>query len=130
QFQNAEKNLAINRANNIKVPVGTQMVDTFANNNLPGQVATPVFNAAFNGASNGNGFANANFVSWLDQGQAGRLANSLAGAGTTGARYFCNLVGSGFGPCATTLGYTGAGAGYPINYFQANPYKTGEPVRY
>src|SRR6185312_9358909 len=92
QFQNAEKNLAINRANSIKVPVGTQMVDTFANNNLPGQVATPVFNAAFNGASNGNGFANANFFTWLDQGQAGRFANSLAGAGTAGARYFCNLV--------------------------------------
>jgi hypothetical protein len=54
------------------------------------------------------------------------MADALAGAGSSNARYFCNLVGAGFSPCATNLGYTGAGAGYPINYFQANPFKTGQ----
>jgi hypothetical protein len=34
-------------------------------------------------------------------------------------------VGASFTPCATNLGFTGAGAGYPINYFQANPYEAG-----
>ena len=79
-----------------------------------------------------NGFANSTFIQNLRQGEAARMALALGGAGAANARYFCNLVGAGFGPCATNLGYTGAGAGYPINYFQANPYKTGEtnPVSY
>jgi len=38
------------------------------------------------------------------------------------APYLCNLVGSSFGPCANNIGFTGAGAEYPINFFQANPY--------
>jgi hypothetical protein len=53
------------------------------------------------------------------------MANTLAGNPT----YFCNLVGAGFAPCAGQ-GYSGAGAGYPINYFQANPYAAGEQVDY
>lgn len=39
--------------------------------------------------------------------------------------YFCNLVGSSFLPCKNNAGFTGAGAGYPINFFQANPFSTG-----
>jgi hypothetical protein len=120
QFKQAQKNLAING--------GT----SFANNGLPGQAPIPVFEAAFAGATPANGFANSTFIQNLNQGEAARMALSLAGAGSANARYFCNLVGAGFAPCATNLGYTGAGAGYPINYFQANPFKTGEtnPVSY
>jgi hypothetical protein len=47
---------------------------------------------------------------------------------TVGASpYFCNLVGASFTPCAQNVGYTGAGAGFPINFFQANPYASGIP---
>jgi len=120
QFKQAQRNLALNG--------GT----SFANNGLPNQGAIPVFEAAFAGATAANGFANSTFIQSLRQGESARMALALAGAGSANARYFCNLVGAGFGPCATNLGYTGAGAGYPINYFQANPFKTGEvnPVSY
>jgi hypothetical protein len=120
QFKQAQRNLEING--------GT----SFANRGLPGQGPIPVFEAAFAGATAGNGFANSTFIQNLRQGEAARMALALGGAGSANARYFCNLVGAGFSPCATNLGYTGAGAGYPINYFQANPFKTGEtaPVSY
>lgn len=120
QFKQAQQNLAING--------GT----SFANNGLAGQRAIPTFEAAFAGATAANGFANSTFIQSLRQGEAARMALSLAGAGAANARYFCNLVGAGFSPCATNLGYAGAGAGYPINFFQANPFKTGEtnPVSY
>ena len=99
QFKQAQRNLAING--------GT----SFANNGLPGQGAIPVFEAAFAGATAANSFANSTFIQNLNQGEAARMALALAGAGTANARYFCNLVGAGFGPCATNLGYIGAGAG-------------------
>ena len=120
QFKQAQRNLAVNG--------GT----SFANNGLPGQGAIPVFEAAFAGAPPNVGFANSSFIQNLSQGESARMALALAGAGSSNARYFCNLVGSRFTPCATNLGYNGAGAGYPINYFQANPFKTGEaaPVSY
>lgn len=120
QFKQAQTNLAING--------GT----SFANNGLAGEASIPVFDAAFAGATPANGYANSTFIQDLKQGEAARMALSLAGAGSANARYFCNLVGAGFTPCATNLGYSGAGAGYPINYFQANPYKTGDtnPVSY
>jgi hypothetical protein len=122
QFQHAQQNLAVNRANHLG--------DSFANNGLPGQFATPVFQAAFAGATPSNGYTNTTFVQDLDQGQAGAMAYALSGAGAPGARYFCNLVGASFSPCAANLNYSGAGAGYPINYFQANPFKAGEAVGY
>jgi len=120
QFKHAQQNLVLNG--------GT----SFANNGIAGQRAIPVFEAAFAGATPANGFSNSTFIQSLRQGEAARMALALGGAGSANSRYFCNLVGASFSPCATNLGYTGAGAGYPINYFQANPYKTGEanPVSY
>ena len=120
QFKQAQKNLNLNGG------------ASFANSGLPGEAAIPVFEAAFAGAPAASGFANSTFIQNLRQGEAARMALALAGAGSASARYFCNLVGAAFGPCAKNLGYTGAGAGYPINYFQANPFKTGEtnPVSY
>jgi hypothetical protein len=50
----------------------------------------------------------------------------------SGTPYFCNLVGASFTPCVTNAGYAGGtngpGGGYPINFFQANPYATGSGV--
>jgi hypothetical protein len=37
-------------------------------------------------------------------------------------------VGASFTPCATNIGYVGAGAGFPINFFQVNPYGARIPV--
>jgi hypothetical protein len=114
EFKNAQNNLAINRANNKGA--------TFANNGLPGQVALPILQAAFgplgsmSALSAGQGFASSSFVSNLDQGAAGTMANTLA----TNATYFCRLIGNQMGPCASR-GYNAPGA-YPINLFKPNPY--------
>ena len=121
QFKAAQNNLAINNASGI-----TKYQGSFANNGLPGQQPIPIFNAAFAGESTGvdgnlSDFTNSAFTGYLSTGQAGLFANTLAGINGT-VPYFCNLVGSSFTPCATNAGFSGPGAGYPINFFQANPY--------
>ncbi len=85
--------------------------------------ATPIFDAAFGGA-NASDYSNPQYISYLNTGQAGKMASVLANVAGT-VPYFCNLVGAGFSPCATNAGYTGAGAGYPINFFVANPFAAG-----
>ncbi|MBV9269089.1 MAG: carboxypeptidase regulatory-like domain-containing protein, partial [Acidobacteriaceae bacterium] len=126
QFKAAQQNLKINQQHGIT---------SFANNGYPGEQALPVFDAAFAGESaSGPGvplqdYSNTNFITDLQNGAVGSMAGTLSGIVGT-APYFCNLVGSGFTPCATNGGYTGPGAGYPINYFQANPYASGAQVGY
>jgi hypothetical protein len=88
----------------------------------------PIMNAAFGGPG-ASDFTNAQFVRYLQTGQAGALANVLSGINGT-VPYFCNLVGAGFAPCKNNIGYTGGGAGYPINFFQANPYAAGAQSGY
>ena len=113
EFVNAQKNLNINLANGRT---------GFANNGLPGQVALPIIQTAFGArgsqAALPASFTNGTFVTQLQQGQAGSFAQTLA----TNITYYCRLVGSNFGPCASN-GYNAAGS-YPINFFQANPYAT------
>jgi hypothetical protein len=120
EFKQAQRNLAINQAAGLS---------SFANTGLPGQAATPIFDAAF-GARGGqaalpaaSGYTNGTFITYLQQGQAGRLANTMAG----NAIYLCRMVGSNLSPCSP-LGYAAPGV-YPINFFQANPYAAGSPVR-
>src|SRR5207247_4065883 len=74
-FRQAQRNLAINQAAG---------VNSFANTGLPGQAATPIFDAAF-GARGGqtalpaaSAYTNGTFITNLQQGQAGRVANALA----------------------------------------------------
>jgi hypothetical protein len=113
EFKNAQNNLAINLANGRT---------GFANQGLPGQVALPMFDAAFGprgsvpAVSNASGYANQTFITQLQQGQAGRVAGSLA----TNAIYLCPMVGNALPECGRR-GYTAAGV-YPINFFQANPF--------
>ena len=110
EFQNAQNNLRINGGN------------SFANlNPAAGTVPLPIIGSAFTGVSNTNGYGNSTFITYLNTGQAGAFAGRLSSAAGA-APYFCNLVGAAFSPCATNLKFTGAGAGYPINFFQANPY--------
>lgn len=88
----------------------------------------PIFTAAFGGPGAPD-FTNAQYIRYLQTGQAGAMANVLSGINGT-VPYFCNLVGAGFGPCATNAGYSGGGAGYPINFFQANPFAAGAQTGY
>ena len=108
---------------------------SFADNGLTGQSPLPIMSAAFAGESSGGpgipmaDYANGTFINYLQTGQVGALAGALSGIGTT--TYLCNLVGSSFAPCVNNAGYTGgAGAGKPINFFQANPYAAGYQTQY
>jgi hypothetical protein len=126
QFKNAQGNLAANNAST----ANPSYAGSFAYHGLPGQTPTPIFASAFVGGNEANppcadgsaaDYCNGQYITDLQTGQAGLMASALAGV-QGNAPYFCNLVGSSFGPCANNEGFTGAGAGYPINYFQANPY--------
>lgn len=104
-FKNAQANLAASG--------GSSFSSSYGN-------PTPILDAAF-GGPNASDYTNAQFINYLNTGQVGALANVIqSNQGTV--QYFCNLVGAGFSPCATNQGYTGSGAGYPINFFVANPY--------
>jgi len=124
EFRNAQRNLAINVANG---------QTGFANNGLPGQVALPIFETAF-GPRGGqaalpaaSGFTNGTFITNLQNGEAGRLANTLAGNGTNAFQYTCRLVGNALAGCASR-NFNAAGP-YPINFFQANPVSAGQNAR-
>src|SRR5262249_4589201 len=55
-------------------------------------------------------------------GRAGDFASDLSASST----YLCNLIGgANFSPCGTNPGH-----GYPINFFQANPYNAGKATGY
>lgn len=108
EFKKAQANLAASG--------GSSFSSTYGN-------ATPTFDAAF-GGQNAPDYTNAQYINFLNTGQVGRMAGILANVNGT-VPYFCNLVGAGFTPCATNAGYSGSGAGYPINYFVANPYASG-----
>ena len=124
EFRNAQRNLQINAANGVA---------GFANNSLPGQVALPIFEAAFGARGSrpavapASGFANSTFITQLQNGEAGRLANTLAGSGTNSFQYLCAMVGSRLPGCASR-GYDATGP-YPINVFQANPFSAGNAAR-
>jgi hypothetical protein len=127
-FKAAQQNLTINNASSNPAYHGS-----FANHGLAGQQATPLFDAAFKGEGAGPDgsladYTSGNFATMLTLGEAGSFAGRLDNNNGT-APYFCNLVGSAFGPCTNSLNgvnYTGgAGAGLPINFFQANPYAAG-----
>lgn len=130
EFQNAQNNLAI--ANGLTLaqltalPAPRLNVSNFNNTGLPGQVPLPIFQAAF-GANGSNaalaasqGFGSSTFITNLEQGAAGTLANTLDSK--SAPVYYCRLVGANFAPCAAQ-GYT-APTAYPINFFRPNPYAT------
>ncbi|SPF49284.1 conserved exported hypothetical protein [Candidatus Sulfopaludibacter sp. SbA4] len=114
EFKNAQGNLAINQANG--------KGSSFANNGLPGQVALPIFAAAFGTIA---GSLYNQFTTQFQTGQAGSVARSLAGTQS----YICNMFGAKFSPCASR-GLGGAGTSYPINFFEANPFTAGSSLNY
>jgi len=123
EFKNAQRNLALNQAAGI---------NSFSpNTGVPGVVPLPVFDAAFGARGSqgavpaASGYGNGTFITNLQQGEAGALANALAGAGGNSS-YLCRMIGSTFGPCAA-LGYDAPGP-YPSNFFQVNPFAAGNPL--
>lgn len=115
EFKNAQNNLNINVANG---------VTSFQNRGLPGQVALPIFEAAFGprgtmtALSSGSSWTSSTFINRLRLGNAGSMAGGFAG--WSSPTYYCRMVGSNFGPCADR-GYNTPGP-YPINFWAANPY--------
>src|SRR5213078_1778372 len=101
-------------------------VSSFANNGLPGQVALPILQSAFGAIGStaavaaGSGFGSTAFITNLQNGAAGAMAQSLA----TNSTYMCHMFGTNLLPCASRLGYNAAGA-YPINFFLTNPFSAG-----
>jgi hypothetical protein len=118
EFQNAQKNLAINEANGKGA--------TFQNLGLAGEAPLPIFehsfgpNGSFGALAPGSSWTSATFVNQLLQGQIGTTAATLQGRTASNEGYYCRLVGANFGPCRD-LGYTGASS-YPINFWAPNPY--------
>ncbi len=119
EFKKAQQNLAAYVAANPNDP----------NPSFEGATGSlPIMTAAFGGAG-ASDFTNSQFVRYLQTGQTGALASVLSGINGT-VPYYCNLVGQSFGPCANNIGYSGSGAGYPINFFQANPFAAGNSTGY
>jgi len=114
-FKNAQLNLKANG--------GKSFSDVGA-----GLTATPIIDAAFTNSA--SSYTNSTFITYLNTGAAGSFARQLAGNGQATPTYFCNLVGASFSPCGVNAKFTGAGAGYPINFFQANPYAPGSNTAY
>jgi hypothetical protein len=118
EFKNAQNNLAINQAAG---------VSSFQNLGRPGQVALPIFDAAFGARGSlaaiaaGSGYQSTTFITQLQNGEAGGLANALA----TTQDYVCRMFGSNFSPCARVLPTANAPGPYPINFFLLNPFSAG-----
>src|SRR5215471_12673731 len=118
EFKNAQNNLAINQAAG---------VNSFQNLGRPGQVNLPIFDAAFlaRGAlgpiASGSGYQSTGFITSLQNGAAGDLANTLA----TNQNYVCRMFGNTFSPCARVQPLANVAGPYPINFFLLNPFVAG-----
>jgi hypothetical protein len=89
EFQNAQNNLAIQGGTN------------FSNAGLAGQVPLPIFEALFQGIAASSGFASSTFVTNLNEGELGRLFDTLRRSNT----YRTNRE-----------------ANFPLNFFVPNPF--------
>jgi len=84
----------------------------------------PIFDAAFGarGAATAlpanQAYTSNGFLTNLRNGEAGRMATSLA----NNATYLCRLVGSTFSPCVSAGRNFTAPGPYPMNFFMVNPY--------
>ena len=110
-FKNAQLNLAASPAGN----------PTFAGPN-----PTPILSQAFGLPGAGSPFQDPHNLFLVQSGQAGALAGLI----TQTPAFFCNLVGNTFSPCVLQ-GYNSSAPtplAYPINFFQVNPYATGQAL--
>jgi hypothetical protein len=112
EFQNAANNLAICSANRVACTGSTTGTLRFNNVGLPGQVDLPIFQALFSGdpavsgtgaVSASSGFQNTNYVTWLTEGQIGRLFDDVRRSNISQLR-------------------TNREALFPLNFFVPNPF--------
>jgi hypothetical protein len=101
-FDAAQSNLAINVANG---KAG------FANNGLPGQVATPLLDELFAGLPSSAGYTSSTFITDLNQNKLFTMFNTIR----TSPTYRVNVMGSNG---------LGAANGLPLNFFVADPWAT------
>jgi hypothetical protein len=120
EFNNATANLAICQTNAVAckaaqalagVSVGHQTTNNYADWGLTGQMPLPIMTAAFTGSKVGpqtsSLFRNGTFLQAINNHGAGSYAAFLA-------NYFNGFLGNM------------VGAGFPINFFTANPLATGD----
>ena len=118
EFKSAQRNLTINQAAG---------VSSFQNLGRPGQVALPIFDAAFGARGAlaaivaGSGYQSTAFITNLQNGEAGALATALA----INQNYVCRMFGNTFSPCARVQPAANAPGVYPINFFLLNPFAIG-----
>ena len=86
-----------------------------------GSNPTPIFDEAFAATGAAGNYTNGQFITYLNQGQAGAFANALAG----NPSYLCSMI-STFSGC-NQIGTPATGT-YPINFFQANPFAAGQGI--
>ena len=117
EFKNAQNNLRVNTANGV--------ANSFANLGYAGDTPLPILQAAFGpigstaAVAASSGFSSTGFITNLQNGAAGAMANTLA----TNSTYMCHMFGNTFSPCASR-GYNAPGS-YPINFFLLNPFSAG-----
>ena len=125
----AQANLAANNASG-----NANYAGSFANHGLAGQQPTPLFDAAFAGEGAGvdgalADYTDFNFSTMVAMGEAGSIAGRFTN-NNGAASLFLQSGWASFGPCLNNQGYTGAGAGLPINFLQANPFASGNAALY
>jgi Carboxypeptidase regulatory-like domain len=98
-----------NALNNYNIDVAHGLSGTFANNSLPGQVATPILDKLFAGVANTSAYGSSAFITNLTQNNIYTMFNSIR----TSPTYRTNVMG------ANGLG---ASNGLPLNFFVANPW--------
>jgi hypothetical protein len=98
-----------NALNNYNIDVAHGLSGTFANNSLPGQVATPILDKLFAGVANSSAYGSSAFITNLTQNNIYTMFNSIR----TSPTYRTNVMG------ANGLG---ASNGLPLNFFVANPW--------
>lgn len=126
EFKNAQQNLIIHQTVGQCGQPGKPAC-SFANSGLSGQVALPIFNAAFGARGSlaaiaaGSGFQSPTFIDNLTNGAAGTLAARLA----NDQNYVCRMFGNNFSPCARVLPQANVPGPFPINFFMLNPFVAG-----
>jgi hypothetical protein len=120
EFNNAENNLAICRANaaactsaQSSAGVAKPSSSSFGDYGLPGQVALPILTGAFTGSKTGpqtsSLFANSTLINELNVQGAGSFANTIGAGASNFTSFLANLQTAGF----------------PSNFFVVNPQATG-----
>jgi hypothetical protein len=86
-----------------------------------GSQPTPILDQAFAATGATQNYTSGQFITYLQQGQAGAFANALA----SNPSYLCSMISS-FSGC-DVVGTPATGT-YPLNFFQVNPFAAGQGV--